>query len=460
MSDKPSDNRAQAAERRRREDEQRRRDDVDERRSAGSRPALEDGRAMEMSTRGNRPARGSADDREKRLDQMQREREDRSRAGAGRRSRATMREDQEEDQGLDAKGDHPRLTPAEIAAHWREVAGKRPNDLRQVATAANRVIVTMQDGDTIEDDGSRIRLRGTMTAEKADAMMDAASRHGWQEVRVTGSAAEKEMLARAALRAGLEVANPELRDKLDQWRAEEIRAQDRRSHDQVVRDMLREMRIEREGVPATPDEFRQALATWRADMASPTSSEWDRLYTQVRVLDTASSLVSDRAQFRAAHEQGVADEAGRWAFEARESERRAGMQDRGAAPQTHQPSASGTEAADTRTDAQRLRDRMDQQRAEWKERGEIPATRFGEALDDYRVAMADPRSSAADREEAKVRLLVSAEAATATETGWQAASRFGRRDLDQWAEEASRITETARSDDQSPTHAAGHATTA
>ena len=103
-------------------------------------------------------------------------------------------------------------------------------------------------------DGSEIA--GTLTADRARLMADLMVASGQKAVELTGSSHAKELLARAAVAAGLDVTNAEMRDFVDHLKAEQQRDRELK---QNVASMKPAPQQAQERRPQTPAQSAPAL---------------------------------------------------------------------------------------------------------------------------------------------------------------------------------------------------------
>jgi ATP-dependent exoDNAse (exonuclease V) alpha subunit len=94
-------------------------------------------------------------------------------------------------------------------ALWKNLQAETRH-IKDVEQQKSCVDITTHKGQTLQDHGSRI-VGEDVTRQTADLIARAAVAKGWTSVHITGTAAEKQMIAEAMIARGVAVSNPELK---------------------------------------------------------------------------------------------------------------------------------------------------------------------------------------------------------------------------------------------------------
>ena len=191
------------------------------------------------------------------------------------------------------------LTAAATA--WNYIGRAHPHIIQDIATKSDRIDVTLKNGATLRDTGSKVEVvDGKLTRSTADTIALAAVAHGWTRVTLTGSAAEKQAMATAMVSRGVQVDNPELKDYVATLDKERALAADRT--------LLNQCRQQSD--VADPTRFQEAVATYQAALV--TGASMDHL-THLRSDVMARAEAVNRV---GGADQATQDSASLWAAEA------------------------------------------------------------------------------------------------------------------------------------------------
>ena len=169
-------------------------------------------------------------------------------------------------------GERGNKTFAEIADLYR---GLNHPEIKHVTASHSDVTVDLMDGRQIKDAGAFIGMVGKMDDRAAQTMMALVVARGWPSVRIKGgNLDDKRIVARAAIQAGVEVSNPELR--------------------KFVKEVHKDQQAAMRGDQHVVDRARDTLLTASRDVQ--TSSEKEKPQRLAQLVDKAKNLVAVAVQ--------------------------------------------------------------------------------------------------------------------------------------------------------------------
>ncbi len=219
---------------------------------------------------------------------------------AGEIMRLAEKRDQEHlnQSNVRAVGDHPIHSPAENFKIWTSLHDKMPDKIKDVVAHPHHNEIKLADGQILHDLGSRLTTDSPMTRETADVMAKGAEAKGWKEVTLTGTDAEKRIMAEAMVAQGLTVTNPEMQSYIKTLDKAQALAADRQA--------LAAARLQPD--LTDPAKFAQALSAYQYGLVSGAAT--DQLRHQ-----RADLLARGEAIHQATN--GMGKDAAHWAAEAK-----------------------------------------------------------------------------------------------------------------------------------------------
>ena len=197
----------------------------------------------------------------------------------------------------------PRQSPASNHLAIERYAGQEVDqaltrDVETVQAVESRISIGYAGGTNLthaRDEGGE--LRGTLTAERARLMAELCAAQGEKSVLVSGTPQAKELMAWAAIEAGLDVSNVELR---------ELVAEIKRQQEQTQLALMRPDRVDGERQRQSPERSEAAIKAANVARAKRELAAAESPVERMRTAGRLAELAQDEKTFRYAADQRLA----------------------------------------------------------------------------------------------------------------------------------------------------------